>query len=256
MPYKTVILNLTAKANEKGLRFKNVAEEVGIPADRIRDLMRGKEALTEEELKAICDKLGCDPSSFVAEPVATPQTTEAFPEVETVVPEVKEEKAEDYLPFMEETQKTNTSESVVETPWVEQLKGISPEELPEKKTRKKRTTAETSQTETVSTGKTKSKKPASLFPSEDEEVLRRLLGLKKSEAISADNISYAFSEIMGGVEKNLTAFSAVNALLCKQLELMQKTAVSERLKNLMDIAENATEEGIALAEAILKKFQK
>lgn len=293
---KQFIMMVLAKANEQGKKLMDIARDHNLDANNITKWMKaealpGKDemvALSEalglplDELKKLAKKTGITEctstdiplpeSNPTVKPVADTAVKTTVKAVEKKVTPTalkKEEKAKMETNTIlthdrkKETPETgifvgmkDTKESLTETETSTASKkeesSVPVPAKPERAVKEEKVAPERKK-------RTKKDKEA-VFSEDNEALIRKTAGLKKSDELTKEALQDTVKNLMLQTKTNLVALERIEKDLVKAVFAKQETPepapMDERTKKLVEAAAKASDEGYDMALAILRKFKK
>lgn len=199
-----IILFLTSKANQKGIKLIDAVKTAGIDQEKYKTWVKKQQIPTTEEIDKLCEVIGCER------------------------PEKKREKHMEKKPKAAFDTAMNPPTETVESQTPNETKSAKPVRKTDNVIR--------------------------LADIESEKKIREKLSLKKTEPLTNEKIISSLSEKKKEAEKHVE--DVIEAVRLLAGNMVKETAVDPRYKELLKAAENATDEGIEVAIAVLKKMKK
>ena len=258
MVNKRIILDLVAAINDKGMTMKTVANALGLDMQEVKSWLK----LDAEPPKATVEKIkkfleNPENPEFSKKQEKIPEKKEPAqkpqPEQEKN-PEPVKTKPKKKDPFMaepvEEEPTKVSKEPKKETP--KTSKKESPKKTAPATTKKEEPAMPTKEKKSDNKAKKEERK---FFRTETEALIRNVTGIKKADAIALEAVTAAGNLIANTIENDVR-----NILLFLQdtatEAFREPDPLPEKIQQLLDAAEAASDEGIEMATTILKKFAK
>lgn len=244
---KMHVLNMLIETfKQKGTNLRNAGIEAGIPSNRIHSWMvwGNTDIPEQEDLDMICQKVG--------------------------IPNIN---LEEFIKNLPEEAPANTNEIPKEENVQEELKLDAPESVTEEKPKKVRKKAEKAVEESftgmpapiedkdsnkaekpIQKPKTKREKN-SMFSEEQEAYIRTNLGLKKSEPLTYETVSYAIAAKSQQLHGEITALETLAKIFSQKCFKMAEEKTDETSARFAEALKTATPKGVELALDILRNVR-
>lgn len=249
---KRIILDLVASVNNCNMTMTAIANQLNLDMAEVKSWLKLEKEPPKDVVKRISDFIKNPDAAKTSE---APKTEQKVQQVENKLPDTSN-KEEPFMPEPEpvvvvekESEKESKQESTKTTknPETTKTTKTSKKEEPVMPTKEKKST-----NKPVSKQKNEEKK---FFRESTEVLIRNEINAKKTDVLTTDSVSLAGKNIADRIMKSVSDLLSI-AQDTTQEAFREPDPLPEKIQQLLDAAEAASDEGIEMATTILKKFAK